>query len=94
MIDAAVDLARKEHLAAVEVELGRSLDRARRRRKALKRPEPAPSVPDFRDPGLRRDAFALLEKLGVDPVHFKFAPEGSDARPSSEDRPRLGAQPA
>lgn len=94
MIDEAVELARKEHLAAVEVELGRSLDRARRRRKGPARAAAAPSLPDFRDPGLRREAFALLEKLGVDPLHFTPAIEDRGASPSPLDKARLGAQPA
>lgn len=93
MIEEAVDLARKEHLAAIEVELGRSLDRARRRRKASPA-RPAPAVPDFRDPALRRDALALMEKLGVDSRHFTSAPEARDANAAAAERPRLGAQPA
>ena len=77
LLEDAIDLARKEHLAAVEAEIGRPLDRVRRRRKAPGRAAPEPAVPDFRDPALRREAFELLAGLGVDPAYFTPADDDS-----------------
>ena len=62
MIEDAVDLARREHLAAVELELGRPLDGTRRRRPGRNR-------------DVRGEIF-LLASLGVDLQYFA-APSGA-----------------
>lgn len=74
MIEDAVRLARREHLAAVERELGRPLDGTRRRRtRTLAIPEEI--LLEQRDPDLRREALAFLASLGVDPRYFAPAPD-------------------
>lgn len=74
MIEEAVDLARREHLKAVEIEFGRSMDRARRRRN---RPGSA-STQEFDrealEPSLRQEAVDFLASLGIDPGHFSLPP--------------------
>jgi hypothetical protein len=70
MIEDAVALARREHLTAVETELGRSLDRRRRSSRGRDvRAEEA--FPKDLDPGLRREGLAFLESLGIDIRHFE-----------------------
>jgi hypothetical protein len=76
MIEDAVDLARREHLTAVELELGRPLDGTRRRRASRTRDVREEVFREELDPDLRRDALELLESLGVDLRHFA-APSGT-----------------
>jgi hypothetical protein len=70
MIEDAVVLARQEHLAAVERELGRALDRRRR----SGRGNDVRADEGFRkelDPALRLEGLAFLESLGLDVRHFE-----------------------
>jgi hypothetical protein len=67
----AVELARREHLAAVEISLGRPLDR-RARAKVI----PMTAAHDGHchgelDPDTRREGLSLLASLGVDPQYFE-----------------------
>ncbi len=88
MLDEAIDLARQDHLAAVAAELGRPMDRARRRRK-MPVVGPGESVPERLDPNLRREAFERLTSFGVDPRYF-----ASLAGAASADPHAFAAQPA
>jgi hypothetical protein len=63
LLAAAVDLVRREHVAALERELGGPLGGSRGRRNGG---VPQSVVEDARDPGLRHEALALLASLGVD----------------------------
>jgi hypothetical protein len=74
MIEDAVDLARREHLAAVELELGRPLDGTRRRRR--NRDVRGEIFREELEPDLGREALELLASLGVDLRYFA-APSGT-----------------
>ena len=76
MIEDAVDLARREHLAAVELELGRPLDGTRRRRASRNRDVRGENFRDELDPDLGRESLELLASLGVDLQYFA-APSGA-----------------
>jgi hypothetical protein len=76
MIEDAVDLARREHLAAVELELGRPLDGTRRRRPSRNRDVREEIFHEELDPDLGREALELLASLGVDSQYFA-APSGT-----------------
>jgi hypothetical protein len=76
MIEDAVDLARREHLTAVELELGRPLDGTRRRRPSRNRDVRDEIFREELDADLGREALELLESLGVDLRYFA-APSGS-----------------
>jgi hypothetical protein len=71
MIGDAVDLARREHLRAVEIELGRPLDGARRRRRTSRNGDGREEAlrAEF-DPDLRREALELLGSLGIELGYF------------------------
>lgn len=75
----AVDLARRDHIAALERELGHRLDGSRGRRNGAAHAQPQPAVDDAKDPGLRREALALLASMGVDTTCLRAPP----AAPSS-----------
>jgi hypothetical protein len=66
----AIDLARREHLAAVEVALGRPLDRRRRARSLHTSKTGDEVLHGARDPGVRREGLALLASLGVASENF------------------------
>jgi hypothetical protein len=73
-LDAVADLCRREHIMAIEQELGRSFAGSRGRRK-----KPAGGVQETvswaaRDPNLRREAFSVLRSMGVDTAYFREAP--------------------
>jgi hypothetical protein len=76
MIEDAVDLARREHLAAVELELGRPLDGTRRRRPSRNRDVRGEIFRAELEPDLGREALELLASLGVDLRYFA-APSGT-----------------
>jgi hypothetical protein len=70
IIAAAVDLARRNHITALELELGRRLDGSRARHNGAAHAQPQPAVEDASDPGLRHEALALLVSMGVDMACF------------------------
>lgn len=74
LIDAVVNLARREHIVAIERELGRSLMGSRRSRKIAASSVSEPVVRAARDPGLRRKALTLLASMGVNPTYFEVPP--------------------
>lgn len=74
LIEAVVDMSRREHIAAIEKEVGRSLTGSRRSRQATMSSAPETVVRAARDPNLRRKALALLASLGVDTAYFQSAP--------------------
>lgn len=71
MIDAVVDLSRREHIIAVEREIGRSLTGSRASRRTATWSVPESVVTAARDPNLRREALALLASMGVDTAYFQ-----------------------
>jgi hypothetical protein len=71
MLEESVDLARREHLAAVEIERGRPLDGTRRRRASGNRDIRDEVLRDELDPNLRHEALELLGSLGVEPGYFE-----------------------
>jgi len=94
MIDEAIDLARKEHLVAVEAEIGRPLDRARRRRRGQSADIYEQLTPEQSDPRLQHEAFELLSSLGVDTRHFAPPADGGSAGSALSDGHGFGARPA
>ena len=74
MIDAVVDLSRREHIMAVERELGRSLTGSRASRRTTTWSVPESVVKAARDPTLRREALALLASMGVNTAYFQTPP--------------------
>jgi hypothetical protein len=75
MIEDAVALARREHIAALERDLGRRLDGARRRNgRGLAADEAI--VRRTKDDGLRREALAFLASRGIDAN--RFPPSSAD----------------
>ena len=77
MIEDAVGLARREHLAAVENELGRPLDGTRRRRANRNLDVPEDVRREQLDPELRPEALARLASLGIDPRYFAASSGGA-----------------
>lgn len=73
-IDAVADLARRDHIMAVERELGRSLTGSRSSRNKAAGIEQEPVARAARDPGLRREALTSLATMGVDTAYFQTAP--------------------
>jgi hypothetical protein len=71
MLEEAVDLARREHLTAVEIERGRPLDGTRRRRASRDRDVREEVLREELDPDLRQEALGLLASLGVEPGYFQ-----------------------
>lgn len=74
LIDAVVNLSRREHIAAIEKEVGRSLTGSRRSRKATISSAPETAVRAAIDPNLRGKALALLASMGVDTAYFQSSP--------------------
>jgi hypothetical protein len=74
MIDAVVNLSRREHVMAIEREIGRRLTSSRDSRKTATRSAPEAVFMAARDPGLRREALSFLASMGVDTEHFQAAP--------------------
>lgn len=70
MVGAAVELARREHLAAVEAELGRPWDRSNRRRTGRPGARYEEIMGEPLAPGLQREALAYLASLGIDSHYF------------------------
>lgn len=70
-IEAVADLCRREHIKAIENELGRSLTGARgsRRKAAWSVQETVARA--ARDPNLRREALSSLASMGVDTAYFQ-----------------------
>lgn len=79
-IDAVANLARREHIMAIEKEIGRSLtgSRGSRRKSTVAVPETVARV--ARDPNLRREALSSLASMGVDTAYFKAAPAMASLR--------------
>lgn len=82
-IDDAVDLARREHRVAIEAELGRPLDRARRRRHRQGPEVREEPMREQLDPGVHREALEYLASLGLDLRYFRSA---ADVGASSSTR--------
>lgn len=74
MIDAVVDLSRREHIMAIEREIGRRLTSTRGSRKAATGSVSERAVGAARDPSLRREALTLLASLGVNTTYFRASP--------------------
>lgn len=79
-IDVVADLSRREHIMAIERELGRSLTGSRGGRRKV-----AGSVQETvawaaRDPNLRREALSSLASMGVDAGYFREAPVARSLR--------------
>ncbi len=70
MVDEAVDLARREHLAAVEAEVGRPWDRSNRRRKGRPGDSYEEIMGEPLDPRLQREALEFLASLGIESRYF------------------------
>lgn len=73
-IDAVADLARRNHILAVEKELGRSLTGSRGNRRKTAGPERVTVARAARDPGLWHKAMTSLATMGVDTAYFQAAP--------------------
>lgn len=73
-IDAVAHLARRDHIMAVERELGRSLTNSRGNRRKTAGAVPETVTRAARDPGLRREALTSLAAMGVDTAYFEAAP--------------------
>lgn len=86
LIDAAVHLARREHIEAIEREIGRSLISSRRRRGTSIASEAAAAAAG--DAGLRREALTLLASMGVNIAYFQTLPSRSDAATTGSARAR------
>lgn len=74
MIDAAVNLSRREHIMAIEEEFGRRLTSSRSSRKTATGAAPESVFTAARDPNLRREALTFLASMGVDTAYFRAAP--------------------
>ncbi len=74
MIDYVVNLSRREHVMAIEREIGRRLTSSRGSRKTATRSAPEAVFMAARDPGLRREALTCLASMGVDTAYFQAAP--------------------
>jgi len=74
MVDKAVDLARREHLAAVEAEVGRPWDRANRRRKGRPGESYEEIMGEPLDPSLHREALEFLASSGIELRYFASRP--------------------
>jgi hypothetical protein len=70
----AVSLARLEHLKAIELELGRSLDGTRKGRGSHMRQGSSTWSEAVSDSRLRRDTIALLRQMGVNTDLFEWPP--------------------
>lgn len=70
IVEKAVNLARWDHLAAVEAELGRSLQRSRRRRGGAADTGDGDVIEEANDPALRRDVEERLASLGLSSLPF------------------------
>ena len=82
MIADAVELARQEHLIAVEKDIGRPLERARRGTgQASKVPDEL--LREQLDPALRREGWEFLASLGVDLRYFAHASGGAATSPAA-----------
>lgn len=71
MIDAVADLSRREHIMAIEREIGRRLTSTRGSRKTATGSVSETAVEAARDPSLRREALTLLASLGVNTTYFQ-----------------------
>jgi len=79
----AVDLARPEHLAAVETALGRPLDRRRRARAVQAGGESDEVFHKAQDSIIRDEALTLLETMGVDMRFFSSSADAVAALPKA-----------
>lgn len=70
MVDAAVDLAQADHLAAVQAEVGRPWDRANRRPQGRAGDSYEQIMGEPLDPRLRRETLEFLASLGIEPRYF------------------------
>jgi len=74
MIDAVVDLSRREHIMAIEREIGRRLTSSRGSRRTATGSVSEAVVRAARDPSLRREGLTLLASLGVNTAYFQASP--------------------
>jgi len=74
MIDAVVNLSRREHIMAIERETGRRLTSSRGSRRTATGSVSETVVRAARDPSLRREALALLASMGVNTACFQAPP--------------------
>lgn len=74
MIDAVVDLSRREHIMAIEREIGRRLTSSRGSRRTATGSVSETVVRAARDPSLRREGLTLLASLGVNTAYFQASP--------------------
>lgn len=79
MLEAAVRLARREHMKAIEKELGRSLDGTRNGHGSHIRSGNVSRIDGPFDSAIRRDAMALLQRMGVDTSLFEWPVANSAA---------------
>jgi hypothetical protein len=70
-IDAVADLCRREHILAIERELGLSLTGSRGRRRKSTGGVPETVAKAARDPNLRREALNSLASMGVNTAYFE-----------------------
>jgi hypothetical protein len=70
MVEEAVALARRQHLAAVEAEVGRPWDRANRRRQGRPGDTYEEIMGEPLDPSLQREALGFLTSLGIESHYF------------------------
>lgn len=73
-IAAVADLCRRDHITAIEKELGRSLTGSRANRRKSAGPVQETVAWATRDPNLRREALSSLASMGVDTAYFRTAP--------------------
>lgn len=77
----AVDLARREHMAAVEIALGRPLDRKRRGRAVATSDADGKVKPEDIDQGVRREGVAVLASLGMESQYLSGLAESAGNLP-------------
>jgi hypothetical protein len=73
-IDAVADLCRREHILAIERELGLSLAGSRGRRRKSSEVVPEAVAKAARDPNLRREALSALASMGVNTAFLEEPP--------------------
>lgn len=71
LIDAIAELSRREHIVAIEKELGRGLINSRRHRRTATPSRTEMVVTAAGDAGLRREALSALASMGVDTSCFR-----------------------
>jgi len=79
-IDAVADLCRREHVLAIERELGHSLTGSRGRGRKTTGSAPEAVVSAARDPNLRREALNSLASMGVNTAYFEAPPGAASLR--------------